>query len=129
MYFIFLFIILLEEVSGSWIKFLQKTDANSDQNGHWYIEQLYLLCLKFTQAYMENNLNEVVASLAESVLYMQGLVPHITCASIRCAYIQIIHQVQVLLSKNPQGQRGFQDLYEYLQQATDIVNRVILPPF
>lgn len=119
------FLLLSEELDDSWIKFLQKTDANSDQIGHWYTQQLYSLCIKFTKAYGENNLNEIVASLAESVPYMRGLLPHITCASIRCAYIQVIHQVEVLVSKNPQGQRGFEALYEYLRNVTAIVTPII----
>lgn len=113
------------ELDDSWNKFLQKTYENSDQIGHWYIKQLYLLMLKFTKAYGENNLSETVASLAECVPYMKALLPHITRASIRSAHIQVIHQVQVLVSKNPRGQRGFEALYEYLRQVTAIVTPVI----
>lgn len=84
-----------------------------------------MLVEKFTKAYFENNLHEIVASLVESVPYMRALLPHITSASIRSAHIQVIHQVQVLVNKNPQGQRGFEALYEYLRQVTLIIKPVI----
>lgn len=104
---------------------MQRTCENSDQSSHWNIKQLYLLTAKFTKAYFERNLNEIVASLVESVPYMNALLPHITSASIRSAHIQVIHQVQVLVSKNPQGQRGFEALYEYLRKVALIIKPVI----
>lgn len=121
-HFIYVFLV---ELNDSWSKFLQRTYENSDQIGQWYINKLYRIMFKFIKAYRERNLYEIIASLAETVPYMKNLLPHINCASIRYAYIGVIQQVEILVSKKPYGQKGFEDLNEYLRKVTAIVSPVI----
>lgn len=112
-------------LNDSWAKFLQTTYKNSDQIGQGYVRKMNLIMSKFVRAFNEHNLREIVASLVETVPYMKKLLPHVTRASIRNAYVQVIHQVEILANKNPRGQKGFDDLYEYLRRVTAIVDPVI----
>lgn len=67
------------------------------------------------------DLSEIIESIAETVPYFQVLVPRITCAPIRDAYIKVMREVEILLNEKPYGQKGFDELDVYLNKVAAIV--------
>lgn len=119
------YFILSEQLKDSWNKFLQKAYENTDKLGQSYTKMLYLLSFKFMKGFNENNLSEIIESLAETLPYLKKLAPRITCAPISDAYFKVVRQVEILLNEKPCGQRGFDEFNVYVQKTTAIVYSVI----
>lgn len=119
------YFILSEQLQDSWNKFLQKAYENTDKLGQSYTKMLYLLSFKFMKGFNENNLSEIIESLAETLPYLKKLAPRITCAPISDAYFKVVRQVEILLNEKPCGQKGFDEFNVYVQKTTAIVYPVI----
>lgn len=77
------------------------------------------------KGFNEHNLSEIIESLVETLPVLKKLAPRITCAPVRDAYFKVIRQVEILLNKNPRGQKGFDEFNVYVKNTTAIVEPII----